>query len=149
MGSKSENGCLELSFPATEAQASLGIAALSDGLSARGLPESRRDDVRIALAEAINNVVEHAYAGTAAAEIQVSCHLCKDVLEILISDCGKPLPDLRVPEGDPPSVETERSDLPEGGFGWFLIRQLVSEICYRRAEGRNYLRLRFSFDDVT
>ncbi len=43
----------------------MGIARLSAGLAERGLPAPKASDVKIALAEAINNLVEHAYAGIA------------------------------------------------------------------------------------
>lgn len=137
----------DLSFAATEVEASSGIAKLSQALSSKGLPAHKAADVRIALAEAINNVVEHAYAGTTPASVKVHCRLHQNWLEILISDTGNPLPGFRVPEGAPAPLGERREDLPEGGFGWFLIHQLTSEIRYDRSEGCNRLSLRFSFLD--
>lgn len=147
MAPKKEHDCLELSFPATAASASAGIVALSDRLAAQGLPVEKSDDVKIALAEAINNVVEHAYAGTAAANIRIDCHLCQSKLVIRIRDTGRPMPDLRAPEGVPAPLSADPQDLPEGGFGWFLIRQLVSDIQYERQDGCNLLCLRFDFSE--
>lgn len=94
-----DNGCLELSFPAAEADASSGIATLSARLTEHGLPQHRAGDVKIALAEAINNVVEHAYSDVAPAAVHVTCCLCKDTLKVLISDTGKPLPAYSRPTG--------------------------------------------------
>ncbi len=148
MASEREQDCLDLNFPATEIQASRGIAMLSKQLAAYGLPANKADDVKIALAEAINNVVEHAYAGIAPADIQVDCRLCKKQLAIRIRDTGKPLPDLQPPEATPASVKTSLQDLPEGGFGWFLIHQLASEIHYERTDSSNVLLLRFDFADA-
>lgn len=148
MGSNCKQDCLDLSFPATQDQASDGIATLSARLAAHGLPDSKADDVKIALAEAINNVVEHAYAGVAPAEVQIDCCLCKDKLEIQITDTGNPMPDLRLPSDTLASVETALKDLPEGGFGWHLIHQLASEIQYERRGAGNLLRLRFDFNEM-
>ncbi len=148
MASNCKQDCLDLSFPATEARASAGIATLSARLAAQGLPASKSDDVKIALAEAINNVVEHAYAGVAPAHIQVDCCLCKDRLVIQITDTGNPMPELRPPDGTPVPINTAPQDLPEGGFGWFLIHQLTSEIRYERRNGGNRLSLRFDFADM-
>ncbi len=134
---------LDLSFPATRDQASAGIASLSKGLAAQGLPAEKAGDVRIALAEAINNVVEHAYAGTAPANVQVNCRLHRDRLDILVSDTGNPMPDCHPPSGMPAQIGSVIQELPEGGFGWFLIRQLTSEIRYERRNGCNHLSLRF------
>ncbi|MCX8954062.1 ATP-binding protein [Ruegeria sp. NA] len=138
--------CLELSFPATETEASAGIAKLSAGLAKRGLPPHKADDVKIALAEAINNVVEHAYMDVAPAGVQVTCRLDRNRLDILISDTGHPLPGYEPPDGTPAPLGTRIQDLPEGGFGWFLIHQLTSDICYERRDGCNRLSLRFNFD---
>ena len=140
--------CLDLSFAATETEASDGIAQLSRGLAAHGLPAHKAGDVKIALAEAINNVVEHAYAGVAAADVQIDCSLCAKKLVIQITDTGDPMPELRIPSGTPPSVDTALQDLPEGGFGWHLIHQLASDIQYERKSGGNLLCLRFDFDEM-
>lgn len=138
--------CMELTFPATAAEASAGIAEISAGLAKQGLPAHRAGDVKIALAEAINNVVEHAYAGIAAASVQVSCRLDQDQLDILITDTGNPLPGGRLPDGIPAHIGSSVQDLPEGGFGWFLIHQLTNDIRYERRQGCNLLSMRFNFD---
>ncbi len=148
MGSDCKQDCQEVSFPATQAHASAGIASLSERLAAHGLPEGKADDVKIALAEAINNVVEHAYVGIAPADIQIDCSLCEKTLVIRICDTGDPMPHLRIPGGTPPPVDTTLSDLPEGGFGWHLIHQLTSDILYERKDGGNLLSLRFDFDQM-
>jgi serine/threonine-protein kinase RsbW len=145
----SNKTCLELSFPATETEASAGIEQLSTGLSDQGLPVKKSDEVKIALAEAINNVVEHAYAGIAPAKVQVTCRLDRDRLDILISDTGNPLPGLHPPDGAPASVDTTLQDLPEGGFGWYLIHELTSDIRYERRKGCNRLSLRFDFAELS
>ncbi len=141
----SDEPCLELSFPAIETEASVGIAELSSGLEKRGLPPHKADDVKIALAEAINNVVEHAYAGIAPAKVRVTCRLDQDRLDILISDTGNPLPGLHPPDGTPAPLGTSVQELPEGGFGWFLIHQLTNDIRYEYSRGCNRLSLRFDF----
>ena len=134
---------LEMFFAATKAEASAGIATLSERLGALGLPETETDDVRIALAEAINNVVEHSYAGTTPENVHVKCSLGTENLEILITDSGVPMPEGALGTRVPASVDTVLSDLPEGGFGWFLIRTLADEVRYDRRNGQNLLFLLF------
>ncbi|GAA6161705.1 hypothetical protein NBRC116589_38790 [Ruegeria sp. HU-ET01832] len=140
-----DENCMDLNFAATEAEASTGIARISTCLEAQGLPQHKAADVKIALAEAINNVVEHAYAGITPAKVKVRCRLHENWLEILISDTGNPLPGFRVPDGVPAPLGSSLNDLPEGGFGWFLIHELTSEIRYEHANGCNCLSLRFDF----
>ncbi len=136
---------LEMFFAATKAEASAGIATLSERLGALGLPETETDDVRIALAEAINNVVEHSYAGTTPENVHVKCSLGTKNLEILITDSGVPMPEVALGTRVPASVDTALSDLPEGGFGWYLIRTLTSDVHYERRGGCNRLSLLFDF----
>lgn len=145
MSRNCEKDCVELSFPAIEAEASRGIARISDQLTAHGMPPARAGDVKIALAEAINNVVEHAYAGLPPDRVWINCLMCRETLEVQIMDTGNPMPGLQPPGGAPPPLDTIRQDLPEGGFGWFMIRQLTSGLRYERRDGYNCLCLWFDF----
>lgn len=132
-----------VTFSANDLEAREGIRAIAGQLRQQGISEERTGDVEIALAEAINNVVEHAYAGVEAGQIHVSCHLRAGRLEIRIHDRGRPMPGGDLPSGEP----AEPADLPEGGFGWFLIRQLATEIKYERRGEKNLLWLRFDLPE--
>ena len=132
-------------FNATELEARTALATISDRLRASWLGRDQADSVEIALAEAINNVVEHAYAKAEPGTVRVSCTLRDTHLEIRICDAGVPLPDNRLPPGLAADVSVAREDLPEGGFGWFLIRELTSDIRYDRCGLINHLSLRFDF----
>lgn len=131
------------SFLATELNARSGIGSVVERLRTMGLPEARAEEVQIALAEAVNNVVEHAYAGTDPGDVNIRCNLDADQLWINIHDAGLPLPDDKLPVGKPVDLNVPHADLPEGGFGWFLIRELTSDIHYERKSGNNQLSLRF------
>ena len=133
------------SFYATELEARQAIASISDRLRASGLDRDRADEVEIALAEAVNNVVEHAYALTEPGTIRILSSLRSAHLDIRICDTGAPLPKKRLPQGLAADISVAREDLPEGGFGWFLIRELTSDIRYDRCGLINHLSLRFDF----
>lgn len=99
--------------------------------------------VELVLAETINNVVEHAYPlADHAGPIDITCNHLADGLHFVIRDAGHAMPDDEVPQG----VLKERSDniqeLPEGGFGWFLIKELARDIRYSRRDGENKLEFR-------
>jgi serine/threonine-protein kinase RsbW len=72
------------------------------GLDPLGLEPEERAAVELVLAEALNNIIEHAY----------------------------------------PAVEVDLVDMPEGGFGWFLIKDLAKDVAYVRVNGENWLKLR-------
>lgn len=94
-----------------------------------------RGTAEIVLAEVLNNIVEHAYArfpGT----IRLRLTLGPGQLHCCVEDEG-----LAMPSGEPPSGKAvDPQDLPEGGFGWHLIRTLSSGLTYERAGTLNQLR---------
>jgi len=108
----------------------------------RSLPGEDQGKVEIVLAEVLNNVVEHAYA-TKAGVIEVTLHLGDAGLLCRIVDSGAPLPGLRLPAGGLPRTGTG-GDMPEGGFGWHLIRTLSQDLSYRRIGRRNLLSFRLN-----
>ncbi len=106
------------------------------------LTEESRGTIEIVLAEVMNNVSEHAYAkypGT----IDLSIMAQGDVLLVQMEDSGLPMPNGALPGGILAGGD-ELEDLPEGGFGWFLIRSLTRELTYVREVGAN--RLSFCVD---
>ncbi len=108
-----------------------------------GLADEQTGGIEIVLAEVVNNIVEHAYEGLPPGQVLVSGKAAKGTLQLQVADQGKALPDGRLPAGKPADVSGPVSDLPEGGFGWFMIRTLTRDIRYRRDGGSNRLDLTF------
>lgn len=104
------------------------------------LAPDARDAAQIVLAEALNNIVEHAYAQSPG-EIEVTLDSDTSGLTCQILDAGLPLPGGSLPQGEAPLV-CASADLPEGGFGWYLIRSLCRDLTYRRVGGYNLLSFR-------
>jgi len=102
------------------------------------LPPDAQGTAEIVLAEALNNVVEHAYAETEG-EIEVSVYRDAARIRCEIVDVGLPMPGFTLPAGHLRPVDPAEQ-LPEGGFGWFLIRALARDLEYRRVDGCNRLR---------
>ncbi len=96
---------------------------------------------QIVLAEALNNVVEHAYAQYPG-KIEIWVTRRESYLFIRIMDDGLAMPGGDLPCGKPGWPE----DLPEGGFGWSLIRNLSHDLTYARDGKRNLLSLCISVD---
>lgn len=126
-----------------------GVRQAMQDLMPRLKAEPARTDccqaVEIALTEALNNIVEHAFAPpfSGARSIKLRYAWDGDLLRIELADNGKPPPDGVLPEGRPAAIDVPRDDLPEGGFGWFLIRSLTRQIRYERHEEINRLTLVF------
>jgi serine/threonine-protein kinase RsbW len=101
--------------------------------------------VELVLAEVLNNIVEHAYpADCPAGPIRTRCQHLADGLHFTISDQGFAMPGGATPLGFSPNVDVELDDLPEGGFGWFLIKDLAKDIHYDRRGSENQLKFRIA-----
>jgi len=113
------------------------LGRLFDTLLLQSLSDEGRGTAEIVLAEALNNIVEHAYA-SADGEIELTLHMTRAALVCRIVDHGMPMPGEILPEGRLAPLPSE-GELPEGGFGWHLIRSLSQDLAYQRCEGRNQL----------
>lgn len=113
-----------------------GLRSLMAAEIMQALSDDGRGVSQIVLAEVLNNVVEHAY-GDRAGAIEVEVARIGDGLRCRVVDFGRPMPGGQLPD---PNL-TPPEDLPEGGFGWYLIRTLAQELRYRRLHGRNELSL--------
>lgn len=138
----------QTAFRANETEARCGICAVIAWLRAAGIDDDLAGSVEIALAEAINNVVEHAYAGRAPGDISVAADMAGSDLHVEIVDSGVGLPENRLPAGEQTDLTGPLETLPEGGFGWFLIRQLTRDLSYQRHNGCNRLSLCFDLARV-
>lgn len=120
------------------------LKGLTGGLKPLGLSIDEFSKIQLAVAEAINNIVEHAYAnGALSGPISLLCSQTEDALFVMLSDTGKPMPDGNLPQGHAQNLNVDISDLPEGGFGWFLIRDLAEDVSYSREGEENHVLLRF------
>ncbi len=101
--------------------------------------------VELVMAEALNNVVEHAYPeGNPAGPINIHCKHRSNGLHLTITDQGVGMPDGETPLGRPANLNVDKMQLPEGGFGWFLIKDLAKDVDYKRVGWENRLSLRLA-----
>jgi serine/threonine-protein kinase RsbW len=96
--------------------------------------------VEICLVEALNNIIKHAYKGDHSKTIDISVRKDSKSLELSMIDKGKPRESLVVNElnFDPEDIQ----NLPEGGMGLFIIKQLMDEMNYYTINGKNYFTLK-------
>jgi len=108
-----------------------------------GLSDMAAESCELVLAEAMNNIVEHAYPGQGG-PLRLTLLRDGDRVTCRLLDHGRPMPGLRLPPGALP----ETGDSPaEGGYGWFLIHRLTERLVYRRAGRMNLLLLVVSETD--
>lgn len=119
-----------------------------DALVADGVAADDASSVEIALAEALNNVVEHAYPEDEPGQIRLVVRRRSASLMIEITDKGRPMPKGRAPIGNHPMSEFNKDDaMPEGGYGWYLIREIARDLVYDRRDDENILLFRIRLED--
>lgn len=133
-----------LGLAATDLAVRAALGDLRARLAAQGLSEEGCGGVELALAEALNNIVEHAYPAGHPGEIRLSVTMTRGRLCCRLRDRGAPLPGLAVPARPRPDPAVARAALPEGGFGWYLIRDLTDALSYVRQDDENILTLEFA-----
>ena len=99
------------------------------------------DAVHLAVAEALNNVVEHAYAGMEDQTVIAQISFCDGMFQVTLVDHGRQMPDGTLPETDADFDPLDIDSLPEGGFGWMLIRSQMDTVSYERRNGTNVLSM--------
>lgn len=130
---------IRLVFASGEFEVRSALRRVKQLLARRGLDEGDTNTVELVLGEVLNNIVEHAYGPQTPGEITLDCVPVSDALNFRVWDHGSALPGLSLPEGEPPVIDCTLDDLPEGGFGWFLVRSLANELRYGREAGCNRL----------
>ena len=117
------------------------LGRLCEELSIYGVSNETCASAQIVLAEALNNISKHAYAGRADGAVEVRAEVGDKSLRFTLKDTGAAIPGPRLPRGRPQKTDVPLEDLPEGGFGWLLIRDLTTSVTYDHEDGENRLVL--------
>ncbi|MEY4697216.1 MAG: hypothetical protein RIT14_1644 [Pseudomonadota bacterium] len=110
------------------------LELLAAGPVLRALPPDQRDAALLVLAEVMNNVVEHGYGGQSG-QIRLSLRARGAELRARVIDRGRPFSGGVLPLGAMPPPDS----LPEGGFGWAMIRQIACNLRLDRRRDCNVL----------
>lgn len=138
---------LDKTYPADFRWVRRAIQNACEELRRDGVSEDGIGSVEIVLAEALNNVAEHAYPVDKTGDLRLIIRRRAKALMFEIRDRGKPMPKGRAPMGNHPMTEFDQHDsMPEGGYGWFLIREIVSDLIYDRRDDENLLIIRMAVE---
>lgn len=100
-----------------------------------GFAELPAFQLTCAVVEAVNNCIEHAYAGEPDHPIRVGWTKGPEAVEIEIRDWGQPMDDPPAPGARLPEIDAE------SGRGWPIIEAWTDSVSYRRENEENILRL--------
>jgi serine/threonine-protein kinase RsbW len=122
------------------------LVGLRPALAGLACDADAAGSIELVLAEVLNNIGEHAYRGMDEGSIQLSVWASGDTLHFEARDAGLPMPNGRMPAGRAARVDCPLEEIPEGGFGWYLIRHLTADLHYARVGEINHLTFRMRRD---
>ena len=103
-----------------------------------GLEDALASKMRLAVEEAVVNVMEYAYPIGEEGEIEVCMTADGECLTVVVTDAGMPF-DPTLKEGVDISLSAEERQI--GGLGIHLLRALMDDVHYEYLNGRNTLTL--------
>jgi serine/threonine-protein kinase RsbW len=107
-----------------------------DSATTLGVDPAAFDDLRLAVDEAVTNILTHGYDGSGNIELD----MCADGSDLVIRlrDTAPPFDcTLAAASGPGPAEEREKP----GGFGLFLIRNAMDKLVHRKLENGNELTM--------
>ena len=111
--------------------------------AALSLDEKMTRKIRLAVEEAVVNVMEYAYPEGKKGNVTVAAKADSNRLKIIITDQGKPFDPTQKEKADVSLTAEER---PIGGLGLLLVRELMDSINYEREGNSNVLTLRINYN---
>ncbi len=125
---------IELRLPSRLGYEKIAMDAATSLARRMGFHEDRINALRTALAEAVTNAIEHGNAQDAAMRVLVMLTVRPDELIVSVADQGRNLldPDKTLVT---PSIEESFTKADKGGWGIWLIRELVDEVEFSTGPG--------------
>ena len=96
-------------------------------------------EIRLAVEEAVVNVMEYAYPAGVEGNVTVDAMYDGHRVKFVISDAGVAFDPTKATDAD---TTLSAEDRPIGGLGILLVRRLMDSTNYERVDGRNILTLR-------
>jgi len=130
-------------FPSDQELIGAILSEIVVWLRGRDIQTAVCENVEIVLVEALNNVIEHAYLFEKTGLVSTEIGHYSQTVTATIRDWGKARSDFSGKRSMDHSA-SELNDLPEGGFGLFMMQSLTQEMTYERIEDENVLSLTFA-----
>ncbi len=99
-----------------------------------GFNKQQIADIRLAVDEAITNIIKHAYQQDDSKSIDIEITLEENSIRIQLQDTGKKF---RMKKYSEPDIEKKIKERKRGGMGLFLIHSLMDSVTYKSNNGLN------------
>ncbi|TFJ92052.1 anti-sigma B factor RsbW [Lentibacillus salicampi] len=120
---------IEMKVPARAEYVGVVRLSVSGIASRQGFAYEAIEDLKVAVSEAITNVIDHAYYEEGDCEVTIGFGVHDDRLEVMVADHGVSFDLSEIRGGIGPQQASESvENLREGGFGLFLIDALMDKV---------------------
>ncbi|MBN1920093.1 MAG: ATP-binding protein [Anaerolineae bacterium] len=127
------------SFPAVCASLEAISSQVKEAAQAAGLNDDAAYAIQLAVEEACDNIIEHAYGKSMSGDIECTCKATPEGLVVTLRDHGCSFDPDSVP---PPDLDSPLEERDAGGLGLHFIRKLTDDFCFQfDAEQGNVLML--------
>ncbi|MES9995397.1 ATP-binding protein [Desulfovibrio aminophilus] len=106
-----------------------------------GLPPAAADELELAVCEAVNNAIRHAYDGTPERTVEIVASSVVEGIDVVVRDTGRALTKPLPTRGGFP-IPSGPSRLAGGGMGLRIMVETMDEVRYSSKDGVNELALR-------
>lgn len=122
------SGRIELKIPASAQWVRVARLTVAGVASRLHFGIDAIEDIKLAVAEAINNAIQHApVAPDSEATVTITVESDEHGMWVSVADEGRVHGGITVKESEP---HREEDELPEGGLGLLLIRSLMDEVTH-------------------
>ena len=129
---------LELNVKATIENIPQVTGNIEDFLRRKGFRDETVFDVRLAVDEAITNVIQHGYDGKEGL-IQIRCEVSIKEIVLVVEDSAKPFNLSSVEE---PRFSDSLEKRQIGGLGVYLIKKKMDQVTHAFKNGKNILTMK-------
>lgn len=139
---KKNDKVVEIYIPSELGYEKIPMAAAATVAHRMGFSQDRIDDLKTAVSEAVTNAIEHGNQSNVEIKVLVELTIQDNALTLNVVDQGRqPIPE----------ITEKRPDRPghEGGWGMFLIKQLMDEVKVFAKPGRNEMRMVIHLEQKT
>jgi serine/threonine-protein kinase RsbW len=118
---------LEITKKARPENLRLFLSFVDLACQSHGLIDGAASDVRLAVEEVCNNIIQHGYRNREVGAITLTCERKDDRFVVTVRDFGRPFD----PEdARPADLEAGWEEREIGGLGWHLVKRSVDELSY-------------------
>lgn len=111
------------------------------------IPADDLFQLNMVLEEAVVNIVEYAYPGQTEKPISLAVSTDGRVFDFVLTDEGVQFDPTK--DSDEPDIEQGAEERPIGGLGIYLVKQYMSNVRYRRENGKNILSMTYELGTMS